>query len=119
MKAYILKLTVVLLMLAGGFSACEDKEDHLKEGEYGAVCATINQIYANRDCWSILIESEEPIGTLNPIDGIFVFEADYLPDEFKVNNTRATITFRLTGESRQCGFGEALVVEVLTIKKCN
>ena len=116
MKRLLLFLAIFSL-LAVGLASCNEKKS-LKD-EYKSVCATVRQTDAHLDCWSILIESEESIGNLNPIDGIFVFWVDYLPNEFKVDDIRVTTTFRLTEENRQCGFGRGRVIEILTIKKCN
>jgi len=114
---YITLLAVLLILT--NLTSCKDK-DQQKKGEYSAVCATIKQSpYANRDCWYILIESGESIENIKPTtDAPFVFFVDNLPNEFKVNNIQVTITFNLSKEIRQCGFGMARVADIVAIKKC-
>jgi len=116
----ILKFTALsafLLVLAGLMISCNNET----EGQYKAFCATLSRLYDHRDCWTITFESNEPIGGLSSPDGLFSFFVDNLPNGFKNLNggTPVTISFNLTNEIRQCGFGEARVVEIVTIKNCN
>ena len=112
-------LFVVLLSLAGSFVSCKKEKEKLKEGEYKAECAIISVPGGfNLGCWTVLIESEKPIGNTEPSGNHVSFYVDNLPREFRHIGMRATIVFRITNETKTCWPSTFQVIEIVLIKEC-
>ncbi|MDR2041870.1 MAG: hypothetical protein LBP98_06070 [Tannerella sp.] len=46
------------------------------------------------------------------------YKPDHLPDDFKINNLQIEVTYRITEEKHNCGFGgDVPVIHIIKIRK--
>jgi hypothetical protein len=103
----IVKLTAILLILAGGFS-CKEKDTN---DNFITETGMITEIPDPSSCGNYLFFVEKN-------ESMFWYVPDNLPDEFKIRDLPVVVSYVLTDERRNCGFaGNPLVINIKKIVK--
>jgi len=112
MKSYkkmILKLTVVFLVLAGSFLSCKEKGDNTSIVDIGII-----KYYPPGDnCNAYMIEIKK-----EGLEYSKLYKPNGLPKEFEVDDLQVKVTYRISGEKHNCGFGGYVpIINIIKIQK--
>ncbi|MDR0540931.1 MAG: hypothetical protein LBH19_01825 [Dysgonamonadaceae bacterium] len=103
MKRQSIKIVALVLLLAGTAVACEEKET-----SDGYVKTGIVKYFPPPDnCNDYMI-----------VVGDSIYKPDKLDEKYKVDNCEVQITYRMSGEKHNCGFGgDVPCINILKIEK--
>jgi hypothetical protein len=114
MKTNIFRIAAFVLVFAGGIGSC---------GENGKASGTNTDVFVenciiqyipppdNCNTYMIVIEQEDPVYNK-------YYKPDHLPDQFKVDSLNVKVTFSMSEEKHNCGFGgDVPVINIIKIEK--
>jgi hypothetical protein len=112
MRTNILKITTIMLVLAGGFGSCQEKGKTTDADVFVENCI-IQYMPPPDNCntYMVVVEQENPVYNK-------YYKPNHLPDQFEIDNLNVKVTVRMSEEKHNCGFGGYVpVINIIKVEK--